>query len=224
MSVVVAASPFSVEALVAKTLEMIGADVPTAVSLLQIAAKLAQLVNKAPNMHGPEKSALVQNVLREILNSPAVRPKLDAETVDKLNVVIDTVVPTALTLIISAGRGEFDLKKLSDPKKVWSWCCRSVAVHIETAVKEPVSEVAPASVSEVVPVVAVAPAPVPEVVVAPVPVPEVVPVVAVAPAPVPEVVPVVAVAPAPVPEAAIVASTLPIESSIPVAPVEPSSN
>ena len=150
-------NPFSVEALSAKALEILGAEVPTADSVLRVAAKLAQLVNKAPGLHGPEKAALVQQVLREILNSPVVRPKLDAAAVDALNVVIDTVVPTALTLIISAGRGEFDLKK---PREALLWCCRSAAsvavaaAAAHTAITE--KAVAPEQVEA-----AVAPAPAP---------------------------------------------------------------
>jgi hypothetical protein len=153
------ANPFSVEALSSKALEMLGADMPTADSVLRVAAKLAQLVNKAPGLHGPEKAALVQQVLREILNSPIVRPKLDTAAVDALNMVIDTVVPIALTLIISAGRGEFDLKKLPVPKKAWSWCCRSatvvnaVAAHTKIEEKGPdsaeVAEAAPEQVEAV---------------------------------------------------------------------------
>lgn len=154
------ANPFSVEALSAKALEILGAEVPNADSILRIAAKLAQLVNKAPGLHGPEKAALVQQVLREILNSPIVRPKLDAAAVDALNVVIDTVVPTALTLIISAGRGEFDLKK---PREAFLWCCRSAAsvavaaaaAHTAPAEKGPEPAAAPEQVEAAV----VAPAP-----------------------------------------------------------------
>lgn len=165
MSVAVSApaNSFSVEALSAKALEILGAEVPNADSVLRVAAKLAQLVNKAPGLHGPEKAALVQQVLREILNSPIVRPKLDAVAVDALNVVIDTVVPTALTLIISAGRGEFDLKK---PREAFLWCCRSAAsvavaaaaAHTAPAEKGPEPVASPEQVEAAV----VAPAPAPE--------------------------------------------------------------
>ena len=149
------ANSFSVEALSAKALEILGAEVPNADSILRIAAQLAQLVNKAPGLHGPEKAALVQQVLRAILNSSIVRPKLDAVAVDALNVVIDTVVPTALTLIISAGRGEFDLKK---PREAFLWCCRSAAsvavaaaaAHTTPAEKGPEPVAAPEQVEAAV--------------------------------------------------------------------------
>jgi hypothetical protein len=159
-------NPFSVEALSSKALEMLGADMPTADSVLRVAAKLAQLVNKAPGLHGPEKAALVQQVLREILNSSVVRPKLDAAAVDALNVVIDTVVPTALTLIISAGRGEFDLKK---PREAILWCCRSAASVAVAAAAAHTAITEKAAAPEQVEAAVVAPAPAPAPAAAPAP-------------------------------------------------------
>ncbi len=129
------ANPFSPEALAAKALEHLGADAPTTDSILRVAAQLAVFVNKAPGLHGREKSALVQQVLREVINMPAVRPKLSDEAVSALNVVIDTVLPTTLALIVSAGRGEFDLKKVT-PAKAWAWCCTQ-GVAIAAAVSAP---------------------------------------------------------------------------------------
>lgn len=130
-------NPFSPEALVAKALEKLGADAPTADSILRLAAHLAELVNKAPGLHGSEKAALVQRVLRDVLAMPAVRARLSDDAVSALNTVIDTIVPTALTLLISAGRGEFDL---SSPQKaaasVWSWCCTH-GVAVAAAVAAP---------------------------------------------------------------------------------------
>ena len=120
----VAVNPFTPEALAAKVLEKLGADAPTGDSILRIAAHLAELVNKAPGLHGPEKAALVQQVLRDVIAMPAVRAKLSDDATNTINIVIDTVVPTALTLLISAGRGEFDLKK---PRETLFWCCRSAA-------------------------------------------------------------------------------------------------
>lgn len=180
-----APNPFSPEALAAKALEKLGASPPTADTILRLAAHLAELVNKAPGLRGPEKAALVQRVLRDVLAMPAVRAGLSDDAASALNTVIDTVVPTALTLIISAGRGEFDL---SSPQaaaaSVWSWCCRSVA-----AVAVPVAPKAADTVTAAT--VPAAPAPA-----------------AAAPE---EVRPAVA----PAPEAAPAASTAPTESSAP---------
>ena len=147
-------NPFSPEALAAKALEKLGADVPTADTILRLAAHLAELVNKAPGLHGPEKAALVQRVLRDVLAMPAVRAGLSDDAASALNIVIETVVPTALTLIISAGRGEFDL---SSPQKaaasVWSWCCThgvAVAAAVAAPKKADTATVAtvPAAASE----------------------------------------------------------------------------
>ena len=155
MSAPAPSNPFSIESLVSKAIKMLGVDVPNPTIILSITAQLAELVNKAPGLHGPEKAALVQRVLREILNSSVVRSKLTDAEVNTLNIIIDTVVPTTLTLLISAGRGEFDLKK---PRQTLLWCCKTAAsvivaaiepevkeptptpivAHIETEVKEPV--------------------------------------------------------------------------------------
>lgn len=134
------ANPFSPEALAAKALEYLGVDAPTTDSILRVAAQLAVFVNKAPELHGLEKSTRIQQVLREVINMPAVRSKLSDEATSAINAVIDTVLPTTLALIVSAGRGEFDLKKVVPvvvPAK-WSWCCskRAVAVKVDTVSAE----------------------------------------------------------------------------------------
>jgi hypothetical protein len=54
--------------------------------------------------------------------------------------VIDTVLPTTLALIVSAGRGEFDLKKVT-PAKAWAWCCTQ-SVAIAAAVTAPKADTA----------------------------------------------------------------------------------
>lgn len=176
---VAAPNPFSPEVLAAKALEHLGADAPTTESLLRVAAQMAVLVNKAPGLHGPEKSALVQRVLREVINMPAVRSKLSDEAASALILVIDTVVPTTLTLIVSAGRGEFDLKKIT-PAKAWAWCCKhGVAIAVAASASEKqdpkvgtasivtaVSDAVAAVAAEVTVDVAAAPAPAPAPVVA----------------------------------------------------------
>lgn len=133
-------NPFSLEALATKALEHLGADAPTTESLLRVAAQIAVLVNKAPGLRGSEKSALVQRVLREVINMPVVRSKLSEEAASALSIVIDTVVPTTLTLIVSAGRGEFDLKKIT-PAKAWAWCCKH-GVAIAVASSAPKADIA----------------------------------------------------------------------------------
>ena len=173
--VAAAAAAFTPEALAAKALEKLGADTLTADAILRLAAHLAELVNKAPGLRGPEKAALVQRVLRDIVSMPAVRAKLSDDAATALNTVIDTVVPTALTLIISAGRGEFDLKNpQAAAASFLSWCCRAVSVvaapkvaDTVTAVTEPAPAPAQAPpvvaeevrVAEVAPVAAASSAP-----------------------------------------------------------------
>lgn len=129
-----ATNPFSPEALAIKVLEKLGASPPTAETVLRRAAELAVLVNKAPGLSGAEKLALVQRVLRDIVNMPDMLVKgLGDKAVAELNNVIDTIVPTTISLIVSAGRGEFDLKKVV-PTVVaaWSpWCCRAISTVVD---------------------------------------------------------------------------------------------
>ena len=142
MSVASSPNPFSPEVLVVKVLAKLGADALTGDSILRLATHLAELVNKAPGLHGSEKAALVQQVLRDVIAVPAVRAKLSDDAANTINIVIDTVVPTVLTLIISAGRGEFDLKK---PREALLWCCRSAAsVAVAVAASQSQVHTAPA--------------------------------------------------------------------------------
>jgi len=160
------AAAFTPEALAAKALEKLGADAVTSDTILRLAAHLAELVNKAPGLRGPEKAALVQRVLRDIVSMPAVRAKLSDDAATALNTVIDTVVPTVLTLIISAGRGELDLKNPQVAAASFlSWCCRAVSVvaapkaaDTVTAVTAPAPAQAPPVVAEEVRVEEAAPA------------------------------------------------------------------
>lgn len=152
-----AAAAVTLESLVAKAADVLGADIPSADNLLRIASQLAQMVNNLPDLRGAEKAAMVQQALRDLLKVPAVREKLSEEAAAALTPVIDTVVPTVLTLIVSAGRGEFDLKKVKAEavSAISMWCCRQAHTVIATTVPAQPSAPAPA------PAPALAPAPAP---------------------------------------------------------------
>jgi hypothetical protein len=146
-------NPFSSAALAAKALEKLGSDAPTTDSILRVAAYLAELVNKAPGLHGAEKTALVQQVLRDIISVPAVRAKLNDDTFNSLTIAIDMIVPTALALIISAGRGELDLRK---PATIWKWCCDAASVSVSAPAAAPAAAAPASAVDTVTEVMAVA--------------------------------------------------------------------
>ena len=83
----------------------------TAQSFLRLAVRLATEINKEISLKGTMKLAQVQGVLRMALDEPVVREKLSPELVASLTVMIDTVVPEAITLVVQASRGLISLKK-----------------------------------------------------------------------------------------------------------------
>jgi hypothetical protein len=112
--IVAAAGAAASSPLIAKALELVGADVPSVTSLMAMAVKLAQEANKLPNLHGRERQAMVLGAIREVLRTPAVQEKVGgAEAVTSLLAAVDTILPETLTLVVNASRGAFQLQKPS---------------------------------------------------------------------------------------------------------------
>lgn len=101
----------SVSPLVEIALKEIGVEPLTTQVVLRISARLAQAVTRWPNLKGTQKAEMVIGALRELLDLEQVRGKLTVEEQGALRVVVDTVVPETLTLLVAAGRGEFDFRK-----------------------------------------------------------------------------------------------------------------
>lgn len=101
----------SVTPLVDIALKELGADVPTTQTIMRLSATLAQAVSRWPGLKGSQKAEMVVGALRELLGVEQIRGKLSAEEQAALRVVVDTVVPETLTLLVAAGRGEFDFRK-----------------------------------------------------------------------------------------------------------------
>jgi hypothetical protein len=108
-----AAAPVSLQPLIQQALAAIGADVPTAQSLMRIAVALAQDVNKMPGLKGRERLDLVLKVLREVLATPAVADRIPADVKPVLDNVVAQIIPETLTLVVGASRGEFSLQRPS---------------------------------------------------------------------------------------------------------------
>jgi hypothetical protein len=144
-------------------LEKLGADTPTTQSILRISVDIAQAVNKSKDLKGAEKMALVQQTLRALLATPALKEKLSEDATTQINTVINDVVPPTITLVIEAGRGHYDFKKPSVSCFVGllSLLCRTVGtVRVETPT--PVSSPeAPEPVPAPAPEGAATPAPAP---------------------------------------------------------------
>lgn len=106
-------SNMSAESLLQLALKQIGAETPTSQTILRVAVKLAEAANRLPNMAGRAKLDLVLKTLRDVLAVPEVAARIPEDARGPLKTVIDTIVPEALTLVIEAGRGQYDLKKPS---------------------------------------------------------------------------------------------------------------
>lgn len=144
-------------------LEKLGADTPTTQSILRISVDIAQAVNKSKDLKGAEKMALVQQTLRALLATPALKEKLSEDATTQINTVINDVVPPTITLVIEAGRGHYDFKKPSVSCFVGllSLLCRKATAEKPTAVPVPVPTPSPAPAPAPSPEVAATPAPVP---------------------------------------------------------------
>ncbi len=82
-------------------------------TLLRSATDLAQQVNQFRDLKGREKMEIVQRTLRDALQHPTVRQQITPDLFEILMNTVKYVIPEAITLIINAGRGEFNFKKPS---------------------------------------------------------------------------------------------------------------
>ncbi len=101
------------DALLQSVIQRFSISQPTVQLLMRVGADLAQQVNRLPGMKGREKLELVQHILREALRFPAVKEKIPADLFSALLSAVEDIIPEAITLIVSAGRGDFSFKKPS---------------------------------------------------------------------------------------------------------------
>jgi hypothetical protein len=119
-------------ALLEIALKQFGADAPTTQSVLRVSVILAEAVNKNKDLTGRAKMDLVLQTLRDVLAVPEVAARIPEDARGPLRVVVDTVVPEALSLIIEAGRGQYDLKKPSVGclARLCGLTCRRAGAHV----------------------------------------------------------------------------------------------
>jgi hypothetical protein len=122
----------AVDPLLQIALRGFGADAPTTQTVLRVAVILAENVNKMPGLGGRAKLDLVLKTLRDVLAVPQVAERVPDDARIVLRNLIDTVVPDALSLVIEAGRGQFDLKKPSVGclAKLCGMVCRRAGARI----------------------------------------------------------------------------------------------
>jgi hypothetical protein len=105
--------PTLLQSLIATGITKLGADAPTAQSLIRLAVALAQDANKFQGIKGRDRLDLVLKALREVLTTTAINQKIPPEVLKGLREVIDTIIPETITLVVDASRGSFDLKRPS---------------------------------------------------------------------------------------------------------------
>jgi hypothetical protein len=130
------------------------AGTPTPQDILRVAVQLAQEINKIPGLKGRERLEAVVSSLREAIQARGLPAAIQAQLIH----VVESIVPEALSMIVDASRGAYDLKRPSIGciAEVLSLLCRSAASAAPV--------VAPVLAPVLAPVVAPSPAPVPPVV------------------------------------------------------------
>ena len=93
-------------------------------SVLRVGSILAVKVNKIQNMTGTEKQTFICKIISQLIQevedkekSEDGRTEEDKKTItaryDKLQKMVEEVLPVSLELVVSAARGKMDLKKFS---------------------------------------------------------------------------------------------------------------
>ena len=107
-----------------------------AASILRLASTLAVKANKIENMTGTEKTTFICKIISQLLQEVEEKEKSEdgrsdedkkAITVryDKLQKMVEEVLPVSLELLVSAARGKMDLKKVSP--SCWRHACSCFA-------------------------------------------------------------------------------------------------
>ena len=128
-------------------LAQLGADSPSAQSLMRIAVSLAQEANKATGLPGRAKLDLVVHALRDLLAVPVVAERLSSAEAASLRALVDTVIPETISLVVEASRGAFALKKPSIGclAGVAAFFCRQAAAHGPTQLSQIATQAAKAA-------------------------------------------------------------------------------
>ena len=109
-----------IDALHEELADAVGDREITPESIIQIATIAMAMVARQKDMSGADKKALVITLLKYLVKHSNMKRK-DRQAV---RMVIDTTLPITIDLLIGAGNGEFDFKKM---KSRFAWiadtCC-----------------------------------------------------------------------------------------------------
>lgn len=116
--------------------EIQGTQAWDSAAILRVGTALAIKINTLENMTGPEKQKLVCRILNQLLQEVEEKEKSEdgrteedklaiTQRFDKLQKMVEEVLPVSLELVVSAARGKIDLKKVSP--SVWKQMCSCFA-------------------------------------------------------------------------------------------------
>ena len=116
--------------------EMQGTNTWDTASILRVATALAVKANKIENMSGKEKTTFVCKIISQLLQEVEDKEKAEdgkseedkkaiTARFDKLQKMVEEVLPVSLELVVSAARGKLDLKKISP--SAWKQMCSCFA-------------------------------------------------------------------------------------------------
>ena len=89
-------------------------------TLLSLSITIMEIVEKLPNLTGPEKKRVVIEVVKLMVDET----ELSEEDNAKVDVIIETVLPIAIDLIVAASRGSFSLNSIRNKLKHIFPCCK----------------------------------------------------------------------------------------------------
>jgi hypothetical protein len=116
--------------------EIQGTQTWDSATILRVATALAVKVNRLDNMTGTDKQKLVCKILSQLLQEVEEKEKAEdgrseedkkaiTQRFDKLQKIVEEVLPVSLELVVSAARGKMDLRKVSP--SVWKQMCSCFA-------------------------------------------------------------------------------------------------
>lgn len=86
-------------------------------TVITLAIRLMELVEKLPNIDGAEKKRIVIEVAKLIVNDS----DLSDEDKANVNLIIDLTLPMVIDSVVAASRGQFSLNNLKN--KLKKLCC-----------------------------------------------------------------------------------------------------
>lgn len=115
--------PAVIEKVYQSAKETLGADHLSPANVLNLTVSLMEGVEKYRNLDGPQKKALVIDVIKRLLDET----DMSSDDNRALDTIIDLTVPVAIDVIVSATHGSVHINRLRDRLALCPLlkCCKS---------------------------------------------------------------------------------------------------